>query len=112
MCLNTVTYEGKIPAELVSTYGISSYNEDGSLKEVLHPTFKELGEHNTTKFGRVRELDVEGVNYYIIELEVSWKEGEVSSLINLGKDLSYPVNTLMTNSEAVKFIRDNESISI
>ena len=35
MCLNTATYEDKIPADLVSTYGIPSYNEDGSLKAIV-----------------------------------------------------------------------------
>ena len=107
MCLNTSTYESKIPTELDYTYGIPSYNEDGSLKEVLHPTFKELGAYNLRKFGAVPKIKVGNANYYILELEVSWKEGEVSALLNLGKGLAYPKNTLMTHSEAFKFIIDN-----
>jgi len=39
-----------------------------------------------------------------VELEVSWKEGEVSALLDLGKGLTYPKNTLMTHSEVSKFI--------
>ena len=41
MCLNTTTYNAKIPTELVATYGIPSYDEEGVLDEILHPTFKE-----------------------------------------------------------------------
>jgi hypothetical protein len=77
MCLNTATYNEKIPTELVASYGIPSYDEEGT--------------------------------YYIIELEVSWKSGEITALLKLGEGLSYPNNTLMTNTEAHQFINENTS---
>jgi len=107
MCLNTTTYNAKIPTELVATYGIPSYDDEGEFVETLHPTFKELGAYNLQKFGGVPVVTIDSSEYYIVELEVSWKEGETSALIELGEGLAYPNNTLMTNTEANKFIRDN-----
>tara|TARA_B110000196_G_C20984677_1_gene585145 strand:+ start:569 stop:925 length:357 start_codon:yes stop_codon:yes gene_type:complete len=107
MCLNTTTYNAKIPTELVATYGIPSYDEEGVLDEVLHPTFKELGAHNLQKFGSVPVVTIDSYKYYIVELEVSWKQGETSALLKLGEGKSYPDNALMTNTEASKFISDN-----
>ena len=107
MCLNTTTYNASIPTELFATYGIPSYDEDGELDEVLRPTFKELGAHNLIKFGTVPEITIGSDKYYIIELEVSWKTGETSALINLGNGESYPSNSLMTATESNKFISDN-----
>ena len=107
MCLNTTTYNAKIPTELVATYGIPSYDEEGVLDEVLHPTFKELGAHNLQKVGGVPVVKIGRANYYIVELEVSWKQGETSALLKLGEGLDYPSNSLMTNTEASKFISDN-----
>ena len=98
MCLNTTTYNAKIPTELVATYGIPSYDEEGEFVETLHPTFKELGAYNLQKFGAVPVVTIDSSEYYIVELEVSWKEGE---------GLGYPKNTLMTNTEVNKFISDN-----
>ena len=109
MCLNTTTYNAKIPTELVATYGIPSYNEEGVLDEVLHPTFKELGVHNLVKFGTVPVVKIGSAKYYIVELEVSWKEGETSALLKLGEGLAYPKNSLMSATEASKFISDNTS---
>tara|TARA_E500000305_G_scaffold111862_1_gene128470 strand:- start:4276 stop:4632 length:357 start_codon:yes stop_codon:yes gene_type:complete len=107
MCLNTTTYNAKIPTELVATYGIPSYDEEGEFVETLHPTFKELGAYNLQKFGAVPVVTIDSSEYYIVELEVSWKEGETSALIKLGEGLAYPNNTLMTNTEASQFIIDN-----
>ena len=107
MCLNTTTYNAKIPTELVATYGIPSYDKEGVLDEVLHPTFKELGVHNLIKFGVVPEITIGSAKYYIVELEVSWKQGEASALLKLGEGESYPSNALMSNTEVNKFISDN-----
>ena len=112
MCLNTTTYNAKIPTELVATYGIPSYNEEGELDEVLHPTFKELGEHNLIKFGAVPVVKISSAKYYIVELEVSWKKGETSALLKLGEGKSYPSNSLMSNTEACQFINNNTSDDI
>ena len=107
MCLNTTTYNAKIPTELVATYGIPSYDEEGEFVETIHPTFKELGAYNLQKFGAVPVVKIGNANFYIIELEVSWKQGETSALIKLGEGLEYPKNSLMTNTEARQFISDN-----
>ena len=112
MCLNTATYNEKIPNELVATYGIPSYDEEGEFVETLHPTFKELGEHNRVKFGVIIEVTIGSDNYYIIELEASWKSGEITALLKLGEGLSYPNNTLMTNTEAIKFVNVNTQDAI
>jgi hypothetical protein len=112
MCLNTTTYNAKIPTELVATYSISSYDEEGVFVETLHPTFKELGAYNLQKFGAVPVVKIGNANFYIIELEVSWKEGETSALLKLGEGLVYPNNSLMTNTEARQFIIDNTSDDI
>ena len=109
MCLNTATYNEKIPTELVATYGIPSYDEEGEFVETLHPTFKELGEYNRAKFGVIVEVIIGSDTYYIIELEVSWKSGEITALLKLGEGLSYPNNTLMTNTEAISFVNENTS---
>ena len=107
MCLNAATYNEKIPTELVATYGIPSYNEEGEFVETLHPTFKELGEYNRGKFGVIIEVTIASDNYYIIELEASWKSGEITALLKLGEGLNYPNNTLMTNTEAIGFVNVN-----
>jgi len=109
ICLNTSTYKDKIPSELLSLYGIPSYDDEGELVEVLHPTFEELGEYNLSKFGSVPKVKVGNANYYIVELEVSWLQGEVSALLNLGEGLAYPKNSLMSASEASQFISDNNN---
>ena len=112
MCLNTTTYNAKIPTELVATYGIPSYDEEGESVETLHPTFKELSAYNLQKFGGVPVVTIDSSEYYIVELEVSWKQGETSALLKLGEGLAYPNNTLMTNTEVNKFIRDNATDEI
>tara|TARA_R110000796_G_scaffold224117_1_gene340392 strand:+ start:190 stop:546 length:357 start_codon:yes stop_codon:yes gene_type:complete len=112
MCLDNTTFNSLIPDELVSTYGIPSYNEEGELDEVLHPTFKELGLHNLQKFGAVPVVTIESDDYHIVELEVSWRQGETSALLKLGEGKPYPCNTLMSNTEVIKFILENTSDEI
>ena len=48
--------------------------------------------------------------FYIIQLEASWLNGELSSLLKLGKNKAYPNNCLMTLTEAAKFIADNQEL--
>ena len=112
ICLNTSTYNSKIPKELLASCGIPTFDEEGVLEEVIHPTFKELGAYNLQKFGSVPKIKIGSSNYYIIELELSWLNGEISSLIKLGKGLSFPKNALMNSSEAKEFIKDNTSEDI
>ncbi len=105
--LNESTYEDLIPTELVDKYGISVLDDEGVETSKTTPTFKELGEVNKHLFGPVITVTVDSVNYYVMELEVSWTSSEVSALIALGLGLSSPNNTLMTNKEAINFINEN-----
>lgn len=107
MCLDNTTFNKLIPTELVATYGIPEYDEEGVQNGVIHPTFKELGEYNRRKFGTVPMVKIGNAKFYIVELEASWISGELSALLKLGKNKAYPKNCLMTRSEAAKFIRDN-----
>lgn len=107
MCLDNTTFNKLIPTELVATYGIPEYDEEGVQNGVIHPTFKELGEYNLRKFGTVPMVKIGNAKFYIVELEASWINGELSALLKLGKNKAYPKNCLMTRSEAAKFIRDN-----
>lgn len=109
LCLNDTTFNSLIPDELISSYGIPEYDEEGIQNGVIHPTFKELGESNGGKFGANPMIRVDDVEYYIVQLEASWLKGELSSLIKLGEGRSYPSNSLMTSSEASKFCSDNQT---
>ena len=42
MCLDNTTFNKLIPTELVATYGIPEYDEEGVQNGVINPTFKEL----------------------------------------------------------------------
>jgi len=112
MCLDNTTFKGLIPEELMKTYGIPQYDEEGVQNGVIKPTFKELGEYNRRKFGANPMVKIGKAKYYIIELEASWVNGELSALLDLGKGKKYPNNCLMTRTEAAKFIRDNSDDSI
>ena len=46
LSLDTKTFKGLIPEELMKTYGIPQYNEEGIQNGIIKPTFKELGEYN------------------------------------------------------------------
>ena len=43
LCLEETTFNKLIPNELISTYGIREYDEEGIQNGVKHPTYKELG---------------------------------------------------------------------
>ena len=109
ICLNEATYNGEIPTELQGSYARVSSDEEGNLIEVLPTTFKEVGEDGRRKFGAVVELTIDEAKFYIMEFNASWLQSEVSALINLGNDLEYPNNALMTNKEAVTLINLNQS---
>jgi len=112
LSLDTKTFKGLIPEELMKTYGIPQYDEEGIQNGVIKPTFKELGEYNRRKFGANPVVKIGKAKFHIIELEASWVSGELSALLDLGKGKEYPNNCLMTRTEAAKFIRDNSDDSI
>ena len=109
ICLDEVTYNGNIPAELQGQYARIEQDEEGNLLSILPTTFAEVGEDNKRKFGVVIELDISGSKYFIMEFNASWTSGEVSSLIALGDGLNYPSNALLTNEEARELIQSNQN---
>ena len=104
LSLDTKTFKGLIPEELMKTYGIPEYDEEGIQNGVIHPTFKELGEYNRRKFGANPVVEIGKAKYHIIQLEASWVSGELSALLDLGKGKEYPSNCLMTGTEAAQFV--------
>ena len=104
LSLDTKTFKGLIPEELMKTYGIPQYDEEGIQNGVIKPTFEELGEYNRRKFGANPMVKIGKAKFYIIQLEASWLDGELSALLKLGKNKAYPKNCLMTRSEASKFV--------
>ena len=104
LSLDTKTFKGLIPEELMKTYGIPEYDEEGIQNGVIHPTFKELGEYNRRKFGANPVVEIGKAKYHIIQLEASWVSGELSALLDLGKGKEYPNNCLMTRTEAAQFV--------
>lgn len=107
ICLNEATYNGNIPTELQGSYSRKTYDEDGNLVAILDTTFEEVGIDNRRKFGAVIELDVNGAKHFVMEFNASWLQSEVTALLSLGKGLSYPSNTLLTNEEAIELIKAN-----
>lgn len=72
-----------------------------------HPTWEQYGERQQSAFGVPVEVTVGEDVFVVYEMEVSWKDSEVSSLIALGAGLSEPSYTLMTATEAKEFISSN-----
>ena len=104
LSLDTKTFKGLIPEELMKTYGIPQYDEEGIQNGVIKPTFEELGEYNRRKFGANPVVEIGKTKYHIIQLEASWVSGELSALLDLGKGKEYPNNCLMTRTEAAQFV--------
>ena len=104
LSLDTKTFKGLIPEELMKTYGIPQYDEEGIQNGVIKPTFEELGEYNRRKFGANPVVKIGKTKYHIIQLEASWVSGELSALLDLGKGKEYPNNCLMTRTEASQFV--------
>ena len=107
ICLNEATYKGNIPTELQGKYARKVYNEEGDLESVLDTTFEEVGSDNRIKFGSVISLNIGDSPFHVLELDASWLDGGVSSLLALGNNLDYPNNCLMTNEEAMILIAAN-----
>jgi hypothetical protein len=49
-------------------------------------------------------VKIGNAKFYIIQLEASWVSGELSALLDLGKEKEYPNNCLMTRTEAAQFV--------
>ena len=92
----------------------STYNDEGAVDTttLVHPTWSQYGEKYKADFGAPVQISVSDSDFIIYELELSWKDSEISSLIALGSGLSEPSYTLMNASEARSFIADNSDVQL
>ena len=89
-----------------------AYNDEGEVETTttIHPTWSQYGEKYKADFGAAVSVSVNDVEFIVYELEVSWKDSEISALIALGSKKAAPKYTLMTASEARAFIADNSDV--
>ena len=106
ICLNEETYNSELP-DIFSRYRRSEYDEEGALVQLLPTTYAQMAEDNKFLYGAVINIEVEGSQYYIVEMTASWLDGEVSHLLGLGEGLSYPSNAILTSNEASQLVADN-----
>ena len=86
-----------------------TYDDEGAIDTttLVHPTWSQYGEKYKADFGSAVQISVNDSDFIIYELELSWKDSEISSLIALGSGKSQPSYTLMNASEARELIADN-----
>jgi hypothetical protein len=82
-----------------------AYNDEGEVETTttIHPTWSQYGEKYKAQFG----APVVVGEHIVYELELSWKESEMSALVALGAGKSEPDYTVMSASEAREFIIAN-----
>jgi len=69
----------------------------------LHPSWLQAANRLRADFGDVRELSLEGKDYILIELELSWQDGEIDEVIKLQSNRNKNFQ-LYTNSEAIALL--------
>ena len=69
----------------------------------LHPSWLQAANKLRADFGDVRELSIEGKDYILIELELSWQDGEIDEVIKLQSNRNKNFQ-LYTNSEAIALL--------
>ena len=106
ICLNEETYNSNLP-DIFSRYRRPGYDEEGALVQLLPTTYAQMAEDNKFLYGTVVNIEVEGSQYYIVEMTASWLGGEVSHLLGLGEGLSFPNNAVLTSNEASQLVADN-----
>ena len=86
-----------------------TYDDEGAVDTttLVHPTWAEYGEKYKAEFGSAVQISVDDSDFVIYELELSWKDSEISALIALGSGLTAPSYTLMNATEARQLIADN-----
>jgi len=86
-----------------------AYNDEGEVETTttIHPTWSQYGEKYKAEFGAPVQISVSDSDFIIYELELSWKDSEISALIALGSGLTSPSYTLMNATEARQLIADN-----
>jgi hypothetical protein len=89
----------------------NTYNEEGELESTtaIHPTWSQYGEKYAPQYGAPVSVTVGTKEYVVYELTASWKDSEVSALVNLGSGKAEPNYTVYTAEEARAFISANQS---
>jgi hypothetical protein len=105
LCLNEVTYNSNVPG-VFDRFKKAKYDDDGNLEELLPATYAEIAEQNASDLGVALKITIDESNYYLIKWEASFLNGEVSELLNLGKGLSYPNNSVLTKQEAIELLEE------
>ena len=100
VCLRKATYESAIPSVLQSKLGWNNYtyDSDGEVTSTTAytPTWKESAFKG--KLGVPRESH-DGA-YIIVKGAFSLLTGEMTAVVALGASASYPINSVLTKSEA------------
>jgi hypothetical protein len=86
-----------------------AFNDEGEVETTttIHPTWSQYGEKYKADFGSAVQISVDDSDFVIYELELSWKDSEISALIALGSKKATPKYTLMNATEARQLIADN-----
>jgi hypothetical protein len=88
----------------------NTYNEEGELESTtaIHPTWSQYGEKYAPQYGAPVSVTVGTKEYVVYELTASWKDSQVSALVNLGSGKAEPNYTVYTAEEARAFIAANQ----
>lgn len=97
--LTESTYQGAIPTELMAQYGRK--DDYGNL---ITTTFEQVAKDTEQMYGAVLPVEYLNQTYYLLELDCSWKNGEMSALLNLGEGMDFPNNTLLTINETIALL--------
>ena len=91
-----------------------TYDDEGAVDTttLVHPTWAQYGEKYQADFGSAVQISVNDSDFIIYELELSWKDSEISALIALGSKKVTPKYTLMNATEARELIADNAETQI
>lgn len=92
----------------------NTYNEEGEVESsnTIHPTWSQYGERYAPQYGAPVSVTVGTKSFVVYELTASWKDSEVSALVNLGSGKAEPNYTVMTAEEARAFIAANQEAEL
>jgi len=92
----------------------NTYNEEGEVESsnTIHPTWSQYGEKYAPQYGAPVSVTVGTKSFVVYELTASWKDSEVSALVNLGSGKAEPNYTVMTAEEARAFITANQEAEL
>ena len=91
-----------------------TYTDEGEIDTttLVHPTWSQYGEKYKAEFGAPVSVSVNDVEFIVYEMEASWKDSEVSALVNLGAGQAEPNYTVYTAEEARAFILANSDTQL